>query len=108
MTNASQNHAPDGCITLLSRLHHSGPVSARKLTFSGIGQRDVYNIAAPFEMDGRQVIAGRVEDRDVEHAEIVFFAAANGTWQPIPSAMTFPSLQDPCIALIGDQLVLGG
>lgn len=83
-------------------------MSARKLIFSGVGQRDVYNIAAPFVLDGRQVIAGRVESRDVEHSEIVFFAADNGTWQPIPSAATFPGLQDPCITSIGGEIVLGG
>ena len=108
MTNVLQTHAPDGCITLLSRLNRSRPVNGHKLIFSGIGQGDVYNIAAPFEMDGRQTIAGRVESRDVEHSEIVFFAAANGTWQPIPSAATFPGLQDPCIAFIGGEIVLGG
>lgn len=108
MTFPTQTHAPDGCITLLSRLNRSVPVSARKLTFSGVGQRDVYNIAAPFELDGRQVIAGRVESRAVEHSEIVFFAAANGLWQPIPAAATFPGLQDPCIAFIGGEIVLGG
>jgi hypothetical protein len=108
MSYLTQNHAPDGCITLLSRLHRPKPMSAQKLTFSGIGQRDVYNIAAPFKVDGRQVIAGRVESREVEHSEIVFFAAANGTFQPIPSAATFPGLQDPCIAFIGSEIILGG
>jgi len=108
MTNRSPSHAPDACITLLSRLNRSVPVSARKLTFSGIGQRDVYNIAAPFEMDGRQVMPGRVESREVEHSEIVFFAEAQGVWQPVPSAPTFPGLQDPCIAFIGGEIVLGG
>jgi hypothetical protein len=108
MTFPTQTHAPDGCITLLSRLNRSVPVSARKLTFSGVGQRDVYNIAAPFELEGRQVIAGRVESREVEHSEIVFFAAANGIWQPIPAAATFPGLQDPCIAFIGGEIILGG
>jgi len=108
MTFSTQTHAPDDCITLLARLKRSVPVSARKLTFSGVGQRDVYNIAAPFELDGRQVIAGRVESREVEHSEIVFFAAANGVWQPVPAAATFPGLQDPCITFIGGDIVLGG
>jgi hypothetical protein len=108
MSFPTQTHVPDGCITLLSRMQRSVPVSARKLSFNGIGQRDVYNISAPFEMDGRPVIAGRVESRDVEHSEIVFFAAANGTWQPIPSAATFPGLQDPCVAFVGGEIVLGG
>lgn len=108
MTFLTHAHAPDGCITMLSRLDRSAPVSAHKLTFGGIGQRDVYNISAPFELDGRQVIAGRVESREVEHSEIVFFDAANGPWQPIPSTATFPGLQDPCIAFIGGEIILGG
>jgi hypothetical protein len=108
MTFPTQTHAPDDCITLLSQLNRSVPVSAHKLTFSGVGQRDVYNIAAPFELDGRQVIAGRVESREVEHSEIVFFAVAHGIWQPIPAAATFPGLQDPCITFIGGEIVLGG
>jgi hypothetical protein len=93
---------------MLGRLDRSSPVSARKLTFGGVGQRDVYNIAAPFDWKGRQVIAGRVESREVEHSEIIFFADGDGVWQPIPSAMTFPGLQDPCIAMIGGEIVLGG
>ena len=108
MTTATQNRVPESCLTLLSRLRRPTPPPARKLVFQGAGDRDVYNIAAPFEMDGRQVIAGRVERRDVEHSEIVFFAEHNGTWRPIPSAATFPGLQDPCITFIGGELVLGG
>ncbi len=108
MTTVLPSHVPESCLNLLSRLIRPEPVSARKLIFSGIGKRDVYNIAAPFEMDGRQTIAGRVESRDVESSEIVFFAATNDIWQPIPSAGTFPGLQDPCITFIDGELVLGG
>lgn len=108
MTPPTQTVVPDSCVTLLGRLNRSQPVSARKLTFAGVGRRDVYNIAAPFEWNGRQVIAGRVESREVEHSEIIFFADGDGVWQPIPSAMTFPGLQDPCIAIIGGEIVLGG
>jgi hypothetical protein len=108
MTTAAQNHAPESCLTLLSRVRRPTPPRARKLALEGVGDRDVYNIAAPFEMDGRQIIAGRVERRDVEHSEIVFFAEHNGNWRPIPSAATFPGLQDPCITFIGGEIVLGG
>ena len=59
-------------------------------------------------MDGHQVIAGRVESRETELSEIVFFAEAHGSWLPIPHAKTFPGLQDPCVASIGEELVLGG
>ncbi len=54
------------------------------------------------------MIAGRVESRDVEHSEIVFFAETGGAWQPIFNTRTFPGLQDPCITFIGGELVLGG
>jgi len=108
MTLSPQTPLPDDCLTLLARLDRSRPLSTRKLTFGGVGQRDVYNITAPFELNGRQVIAGRVESREVEHSEIIFFADGNGVWQPILSAMTFPGLQDPCIAMIGGKIVLGG
>jgi hypothetical protein len=108
MIISTPNSAPDHCAALLSRLNRCEPVRSHKLTFSGIGQRDVYNIAAPFELDGQQVIAGRVESRDVEHSEIVFFSLINDAWQPVFSAATFPGLQDPCIAFIGGEIILGG
>lgn len=108
MTIVTQNQTPESCSTLVSRLARSRPLAARKLLFRGVAERDVYNISAPFEIDGQQIIAGRVERRDIEHSEIVFFAEANGTWQPIPSATTFPGLQDPCVTFVGGELVLGG
>ena len=107
-TNATQNRVTEGCLTLLSRLRHTSLPRARKLVFAGVGDRDVYNIAAPFAMDGRQIIAGRVECRDMEHSETVLFAEANGAWQPIPSAPAFSGLQDPCVTFIGGEMVLGG
>lgn len=108
MISPAQIHTPESCKVLLSRVDRRVPATARKLAFSGVGQRDVYNIAAPVTLEGQQVIAGRVESRNVEHSEIVFFAANNGTWQPIPSAMTFAGLQDPCIAFVKGEIVLGG
>jgi hypothetical protein len=108
MTTATQNRAPETCLALLARLHRPAPLSGRKLVFAGVDGRDVYNIAAPFTMAGRQIIAGRVECRDIEHSEIVFFAEVGGIWQPLPDAPTFPALQDPAITFIGGELVLGG
>ena len=108
MTTATDQPTPESCVTLLSRLPSPRPVAGRKLSLGGVPGRDVYNIAAPFELQGVRVLAGRVERRDIEHSEIVFFAEANGTWQPIPSAPTLPGLQDPCVTFIGGQLVLGG
>ena len=36
-------------------------------------KKDVYNITAPFEWDGKTLLAGRVEERDSEHSEVFFF-----------------------------------
>ncbi len=108
MTIVTQDPTPKSCSTLLFRLARPQPLAAHKLFFSGVAERDVYNISAPFEIDGRRIIAGRVEPRDVEHSEIAFFAEDNGIWQPIRSAPTFPGLQDPCVTFIGGELVLGG
>lgn len=80
---------------------------AQKLVFDGVGERDVYNIAAPFEDEGELVIAGRVEERDSEHSSVYFFVERNGKWVPREGAPTF-ELQDPFFTLIKGELVLGG
>lgn len=73
-----------------------------------MGDRDVYNIGAPFQAAGETVIAGRVESRHNELAEAVFFVEREGVWLPRPAAATFPKLQDPCVTRIGDELIFGG
>src|SRR5205823_2223751 len=51
----------------------------------------------------------RVEARDTEHAEIVFFRRyLDGVWRPRPGAPTFVGLQDPCVTVVNGELVLGG
>lgn len=80
---------------------------AKKLTFTGVGNRDVYNITAPFENNGQMVIAGRVEARDTEHSEVVFFTEVEQVWTPIKGSKSF-ELQDPFITHIDDLLVFGG
>ncbi len=46
---------------------------AERIVFEGVGQKDVYNITAPFAFEGETLIGGRVESRDTELAESVFF-----------------------------------
>ncbi|MFC5404637.1 DUF1861 family protein [Cohnella soli] len=79
----------------------------RKLTFSGVGNRDVYNICAPFLDRGEPVIAGRVEDRDKESSEVMFFVERRGEWVPRNGAPVF-ALQDPFFTFIAGELVFGG
>lgn len=69
--------------------------------------KDVYNITAPFEWDGRTLLAGRVEDRDSEHSEVVFFEQTEGNWIPVPEAPVL-KLQDPFITKADGLLIVGG
>ncbi|MCJ8012159.1 DUF1861 family protein [Paenibacillus sp. KQZ6P-2] len=91
---------------LVSRAGKS-PVAAEKLIFDGVGQKDVYNITAPFEDEGEAVIAGRVESRDSEHSEVVFFVERDGKWIPREGAPVLV-LQDPFHTRIGGELIVGG
>lgn len=80
-----------------------------KLRFKGVGTRDVYNITAPFLHGTERIIAGRVEARDVEHSDVMFFhEGSDGVWAPHPDAPILRGLQDPCITRIAGEWVVGG
>lgn len=96
------------CITLLGDLHRDKPVPTGKLKFRGVDGHDVYNITAPFEIDGEKIVAGRVERRDVELSEIVFFVERDGAWAPRTGTPRLPGLQDPCVTFVNDEVVIGG
>ncbi len=82
--------------------------SGEFLVFEGVGDKDVYNITAPFTVDGKTYIAGRVESRDTElGSQVRFFEERNSTWTSAPSTPTF-DLQDPFVTKIGRELILGG
>lgn len=85
----------------------SQPVHAEKIVFSGVGEKDVYNISAPFEDEGELVIAGRVESRDSEHSNVYFFVERNGEWVPRENAPVL-ELQDPFFTAIAGELIVGG
>lgn len=96
------------CAVLLKELENAPqPFNPEKLVFKGVGERDVYNISAPFEDNGELVIAGRVEPRDSEHSEVYFFVNRNGQWIPREGAPVFP-LQDPFVTKIDGELIFGG
>ncbi len=101
------NQTPLSCLDLL-KLRPNGPLSADKLLFRGVGDRDVYNIAAPFTFGGQTLVAGRGESRDTELSEIFFFQETEDGWLPVPGAPVFQRLQDPCFTFVNDELVLGG
>jgi hypothetical protein len=82
-------------------------IRGEKLIFGGVDTRDVYNITAPFMDNGELVLAGRVENRDKESSEVIFFVQRKGEWVPRNGAPIF-ALQDPFITFIRGELVFGG
>lgn len=95
--------------------NNSSENSSKKLSFR-LGEKfasesgkckDVYNITAPFEWEGKTLLAGRVEDRESEHSEVVFFEQEKDAWVPMPDAPVL-KLQDPFISKVDDLLVAGG
>lgn len=104
----TKNTGVNTCARLLEKYSLSPkPFQPEKMVFSGVGNRDVYNITAPFEDEGELVIAGRVEARDQEHSEVYFFVNRGGEWVPREGAPVF-QLQDPFYTRIGKELVFGG
>lgn len=99
---------PSSCVELLSQMPPQIGTSSGKLVFQGIDDRDIYNICAPFVFKGERLIAGRVEHRNCECAEIVFFREEEKGWKPHPEAPILRALQDPCVTLDGDTLIVGG
>lgn len=78
-----------------------------KLIFDGVDGRDVYNITAPFEDEGELVIAGRVEGRDTQYSDIMFFTCSDNVWRPRKNTISF-KLQDPFYTKINGELIFGG
>ena len=82
-------------------------IRVEKLNFSGVGNRDVYNITAPFRYNGEEVILGRVEERDSEFSQVFFFTCENEVWSPRVHTHTY-NLQDPFYSIINGELIVGG
>lgn len=96
------------CGELLADFERKGTkIWAEKILFGGVNDKDVYNITAPFVDRNEWVIAGRVEKRDSEHSQVMFFTQRDGIWLPRENSRVF-ELQDPFITRIKGELVFGG
>ena len=82
-------------------------IKTYKLTFYGVDGCDVYNICNEFTVNGKTYIAGRVEKRNSEISDVVVFEKV-GTGEYSATDIRFEMLQDPCYAVIGDEMILGG
>lgn len=87
--------------------NNSSENSSIKLNFLLKESKDVYNITAPFEWEGKTLLAGRVENRDSEHSEVIFFERKKESWVPVLDAPVL-KLQDPFVTKVDNLLVAGG
>jgi hypothetical protein len=96
---------------LLEEFHRNGRVKiVEKYTFTGVGDRDVYNISAPFKDMNEQFVVGRVEERHSEFSQVFFFtkdARDDKIWSPKEHTHTY-NLQDPFVTRIAGELIFGG
>src|SRR6476646_11995545 len=98
----------ESCEQLLKAFYASPrSTKVKKLVFSGVGNRDVYNITAPFNYGGEEVLLGRVEERSSEFSQVFFFTCEHEVWSPRIHTHTY-NLQDPCVTMINGELIVGG
>jgi hypothetical protein len=83
-------------------------MNSTKLSFTGFPEHDIYNITAPFHWREKTIIAGRVEKREEELSQIIFFEKSKNHWHPSPGVQSFAGLQDPCVTKINGKILLGG
>lgn len=82
--------------------------SATIISFSGVDTQDVYNITAPFILNQKEVIAGRIESRENENSSVGLFEEIEpNNWQRIKSSIDL-SLQDPFVTQIDGKTIIGG
>lgn len=79
------------------------------LTFYGTEGYDVYNCSIPFTYNNKRYIYGRVERREewIRSWVRLFEETSKDTYELVPDSMIY-QLEDPYIAIIHNQLVLGG
>lgn len=76
--------------------------------FNGVEGYDVYNPTAPLLYNGKKILCARVERRDSEKSQAVFFEeTGKDVYEPAEGWERFP-LQDPSIAKVHGYYVLGG
>jgi hypothetical protein len=84
-------------------------LKGEKLRFKVDGNIDVYNVTAPFKLNGKTYLAGRL-DKHQEFLEslVTFFTPSkDGVWEVVKDAPTF-KLEDPAVVTIHGQLIFSG
>ena len=82
--------------------------TAVRPVFQGVEGYDVYNPTAPFSYQGKKVICARVEKRESEVSQAVFFEEVQTDSYRVIEGWERYGLQDPSIAKVLGYYVLGG
>lgn len=83
------------------------PTAVRPV-FQGVEGFDVYNPTAPFSYRGKKILCARVEKRDSEKSQAVFFEETEKDVYRVIEGWKRYELQDPSIARVKGRYVLGG
>lgn len=103
-----ENKMPKKCLKLLQEMKQTA-VYAKKIQFCGVDGYDVYNTSPAFQWDGETWIVGRVERRYEEISCVRFFRKTGEyTYEVAYPELVFRNFQDPFVAVINGELVLGG
>lgn len=86
----------------------AGEAAAVRPVFKGVEGYDVYNPTAPFEYGGKRMICARVEKRDSEVSQAVFFEETQKDVYQAAEGWEWYPLQDPSITRVLGHYVLGG
>lgn len=82
--------------------------AAVRPVFQGVEGYDVYNPTAPFSYQGHRMICARVEKRDSEQSQAVFFEETTKDTYCVAEGWKRYNLQDPSITKVLGYYVLGG
>lgn len=96
------------CIELLAEYEENKSIYDTHPLDINVKGMDVYNITAPFQIDGVDYIAGRVEKRNSEISQVMFFKEEKGKWIRAFREVVFEKFQDPFVTKINNNLILGG
>jgi hypothetical protein len=90
--------------------HDVGSIGkARRLSFQGVEDRDVYNPATPIEGEATRLLPARVESRDSELSRVIFFREVGpGEYRQAGAETPTFELQDPFWTCLYGELVFGG
>lgn len=109
----SKRPAKMGIDELLGNFNPESILKVKKIIFEGVGDKDVYNVSAPFTINAREYIAGRVESREHDlDSRIVFFVKERENEQSITYTVDKKAqildLQDPFFSVIDKKFIMGG